>query len=199
MTGLVGAIVAGGRAERFGGAPKGLHRVGGIRIIDRVAAALSATVPELMIVSNAPDAPQWLPGVTVHGDVRPERGSLVGIHTALTYAPRVLVVAWDMPFVTVALLQMIRDRARDATLAVIPEGSSGLEPFCALYTRDCLPIIETAIDTGDLRLSHLIERLPAVDRIPVRDVESLGDPAMLLFSVNSPEDLARAEAMEAAR
>ncbi|HMA25150.1 MAG TPA: hypothetical protein VKP00_14175, partial [Gemmatimonadaceae bacterium] len=104
-----------------------------------------------------------------------------------------------MPFVTLALLQMIRDRARDATLAVIPEGSSGLEPFCALYTRDCLPIIETAIDTGDLRLSHLIERLPAVDRIPVRDVESLGDPAMLLFSVNSPEDLARAEAMEAAR
>jgi hypothetical protein len=33
----------------------------------------------------------------------------------------------------------------------------------------------------------------------VREVESLGDPAMLLFSVNSPEDLARAEAMEAAR
>jgi molybdopterin-guanine dinucleotide biosynthesis protein A len=199
VTGLVGAIVAGGQAERFGGAPKGLHRVGGIRIIDRVAAALRAIAPELMVVSNSPDATRWLTAAAVYGDARTERGSLVGVHTALTHARQsVLVVAWDMPFVSAALLELIRDRAHDASFAVIPEGPSGLEPLCALYTRDCLPTIEAALDARDLRLSHVIARLPAVERIPTRDIEPVGDPAKLFFNVNSLDDLERADAMDAA-
>ena len=35
-----GVILAGGAASRFGGLPKGLERVDGRRIIDRVASAL---------------------------------------------------------------------------------------------------------------------------------------------------------------
>jgi molybdopterin-guanine dinucleotide biosynthesis protein A len=174
--------------------------VGGARIIDRVAASLRAAVSELMLVSNASDATEWLPLVSVRGDVRPERGSLVGIHTALTCARRdVLVVAWDMPFVSPVLLQLIRDRAHSSAVAVIPEGPSGLEPLCALYTPDCLPIIEAALDAGDLRLSNMIACLPSVERIPARDVERLGNPSELFFNVNSPDDLAIAEAMHAAR
>lgn len=200
MTSLIGAIVAGGGAERFGGVPKGLERVGGTRIIDRVAAALRAAVSDLILISNAPDATAWLPGVPVHNDVRSERGSLVGIHTSLTYARQdVLVVAWDMPFLSPLLLRLIRDRAHDAALAVIPEGPSGPEPFCALYTRDCLPIVEAALDAGDLRLSNLIACLPRIERIDARDVERFGDPSALFFNVNSPEDLVIAEAMHATR
>lgn len=200
MSDPVGAIVAGGGAVRFGGAPKGLHRVGGVRIIDRVASALRATTSELMVVSNAPDASQWIPGVAVHGDVRPERGSLVAIHTALTQARGdVLVVAWDMPFVSPELLRLIRDREHRSGMAVIPEGPSGLEPFCALYTRECLPIIEQALADRDLGVSRMIARLPGVVRIPVREVETLGDPAALFFNVNSPDDLAAAERMLSSR
>lgn len=198
MTNPVGAIIAGGGATRFGGVPKGLERVGGVRMIDRVATALQAVAQELIIVSNAPDAPRWVPGMPVRGDVRPERGSLVGLHTALTHANGdVLVVAWDMPFVSAPLLELIRDRARGHALAVIPDGPRGLEPFCALYSRDCLPIIEAAIDAGDLRLSHMIATLHSIDRIPTHDIEPLGDPFTLLFNVNTPEDLARAEAIAA--
>ena len=200
MTSLVGAIVAGGGATRFGGGPKGLLRVGGVRIIDRVASALRSVAPELMIISNAPDASEWIPGAIVHRDARSERGSLVGLHTALTYASTdILVVAWDMPFVSTALLELIRDRARGEPLAVIPEGPRGLEPFCALYARACLPVVEGAIESGDLRLSRLIAQLPSIDRIPMREIDAVGNPAILLFNVNTPEDLARAEAINASR
>ena len=200
MTAPIGAIVAGGEAMRFGGAPKGLRRVGGDRIIDRVAAALGATTSELIIVSNAPEATHWIPGVPAYGDVRPERGSLVGIHTALSYAGGdVLVVAWDMPFVSPELLTLIRDRPRGTAMAVIPQSPSGDEPFCALYTPRCLPIIEAALDAGDLRLSGVIARLPSVERISMSDIQSIGDPATLLFNVNTPEDLAHAEAIDARR
>ena len=200
MSGLVGAIVAGGAAARFGGAPKGLHRVGGTRIIDRVAAALRAVTPELMIISNASDASQWLPDIPVHADVRPERGSLIGIHTALTHASGdAMVVAWDLPFVSPDLLRLIRDRARGGAEAVFPEGPSGAEPFCALYTRACLPVIESAIDAGELRLSDIVARLHRRHVISIGEIARLGDPARLLFNVNSPADLARAEAIDATR
>src|SRR5215211_3434495 len=119
---LIGAIVAGGGAARFGGAPKGLQVVGGLRIVDRVVTAMRAATSEIVLISNSPDAFEWLPDVGVCPDVRPERGSLVGIHTALSQTTdSALVVAWDMPFVTAELLQQIRDRGRNALFAAIPE------------------------------------------------------------------------------
>jgi len=147
-----------------------------------------------MVISNAPDAQQWLPGVPAFADVRPERGSLVGIHSALTHAGAdVLVVAWDMPFVSPALLELLRLRGESARYAVIPDGPGGPDPFCAIYTRGCLPIIEAALDAGDLRLSRLIDRLPSVERISSQEIEAIGDPARLLFNVNTARDLAVAE------
>jgi molybdopterin-guanine dinucleotide biosynthesis protein A len=84
-------------------------------------------------------------------------------------------------------------------MAIIPEGPSGLEPLCALYTRDCLPIIEAALESGDLRLSSMVACLPSVERIPARKLERLGNPSKLFFNVNSPEDLAIAETVHATR
>ncbi|MGH2901696.1 MAG: NTP transferase domain-containing protein, partial [Solirubrobacteraceae bacterium] len=104
---LIAAIVAGGAASRFAGEPKGLHTVGGQRIIDRIAAALTSVVPELILITSAAGAESWLPGVRVIPDAWRKQGSLVGIHTALRYAEQpILLVAWDMPFVTRALFEL---------------------------------------------------------------------------------------------
>jgi molybdopterin-guanine dinucleotide biosynthesis protein A len=181
--------------------------VGGVRIIDRVARALRAVTSELVVISNDPDAEHWLAGVAVRRDLRPERGSLVGLHTALSLAAdSVFVVAWDMPFVNAALTRLVHDRARDAGFAAVPEGpptardreaaQPRLEPLCAVYTRACLPLVERALDEGDWPLWRMIERLPSIVRIPLGEVASAGDPARLFFNVNTPEDLSAAEHME---
>ncbi len=170
--------------------------MGGRRIIDRVADALRAAVDELLVVSNAPDARDWLAGVPVIADQRPERGSLIGIHTALAHTgSAVLVVAWDMPFVPPALLVAIRDRAANAPYAVLPEGPRGPEPFCAAYLPACLPIITYALDArgGDLRLRSMLARIPAPTRIAAAEVAAFGDAARSFFNVNSAADLAAAE------
>jgi molybdopterin-guanine dinucleotide biosynthesis protein A len=198
---VIGVIVAGGRNARFGGEPKGLHTVGGRRIIDRVAEALRPVTPRLMLVANAAGADAWLPGAATRGDRRAERGSLVGIHTALAAADDdVLVVAWDMPFVETVLLALLRDTAAAApeAYAVVPEGPRGAEPFCAVYRRACLPVIEAALDAGDLRLSHMYDRLPSSRRLPLAAIAALGDPERIFFNVNDAADLARAESMAAA-
>jgi molybdopterin-guanine dinucleotide biosynthesis protein A len=178
--------------------PKGLQTVGGVRIIDRVARALRTVTPELVLVSNAPDAAEWLGGVPVVRDVRPERGALVGIHAALTYARSpVVVVAWDMPFVTPELLQMISAAAASGPHAVICEGVKGWEPCCAWYAPDALPFIDAMLDAGERRLGALPDRLPRVERLTHVDVDGTGDPTRLFFNVNTEADLAAAETMAA--
>jgi molybdenum cofactor guanylyltransferase len=172
--------------------------VAGRRIIDRVADAVRGTVSEVIMIAGAPGAANWLPGVPVIPDAVRQRGSLVGIHTALQHAAQpVLLVAWDMPFVTTPLLSLIRERASRSEFATIPESDSGLEPFCAVYTPACLPAIEAALAADDLRLTNLLARLPSYERIPVSDVRRIGDPSRFFFNVNTPPDLARAEELAA--
>ena len=45
-------ILAGGLSTRYGGSPKGLERVHGVRIIDRVRAALEPVVDDLLLIAN---------------------------------------------------------------------------------------------------------------------------------------------------
>ncbi|MGH7751704.1 MAG: NTP transferase domain-containing protein, partial [Gemmatimonadales bacterium] len=125
-------MIAGGAATRFGGKPKGLEQVGGERILDRVVAALHfATGEPPLLVANAPDAPRWRPDLHTVPDARPGCGSLGGIYTAVTAgAGPVLAVAWDMPFVPVALLRALLDES-PAYDVFVPEsdGRRGVEPL----------------------------------------------------------------------
>ena len=193
---ISGAIVAGGENTRFGGRPKGLCSVGGVRIIDRVRVALESVVHDVALVANAPDADSWLRGFRVLRDRGTERGSLVGLRTAIAGAGRpVIVVAWDMPFVTSELLSLLVSSAKPGALAVIPEGPRGPEPMCALYTPGCLSALDSAIERRDLRLSSLVSQLHDAVRVDTSQVSAVGDPSRLFFNVNTPADLDLAEQM----
>lgn len=191
-----GVILAGGGATRFGGAPKGLERVDGRRIIDRVAAALREVTDELLLVANAPDASAWLPGVRTVRDLREGAGALGGLHSALTHASEpIVLVAWDMPFVSAALLGELRrlgDSAIAHTDAVLPESDGsrrGVEPLCAWYAPACLPAVERCLDAGDLRVVGFHDAVQ-VTRMPIERVRDFGDPARLFSNVNTRADLA---------
>ena len=190
-----GVILAGGAASRYGGLPKGLERVAGQRIIDRVAAALRHVTDELLLIANDPAAAGWLPGTRVQPDIVPNAGGLGGIHAALQAAHTpVLIVAWDMPFVPSALLARLRALGEGADVAVPESGSRrGVEPLCAFYAPSCLPAIEQSLADGDRRVIGFHERV-RVARLPAGEVSAFGDPALLFMNVNTPDDLTRAEA-----
>lgn len=190
-----GVILAGGPALRFGGRPKGLERVAGVRIIDRVAQALRAASDSLLLVANDPQGAQWLPGVRTVPDVRPGLGSLGGIHAALVGAGQpALVVAWDMPFVPSSLLGALRHLGEQGFDVAVPESDSrrGLEPLCAYYTPACIEPIERRLDVGDLRVIGFYDEV-RVARLSVAAVERYGDPTRLFLNVNRHEDLAAAQ------
>jgi molybdopterin-guanine dinucleotide biosynthesis protein A len=194
-----GAVLAGGAARRYGGTPKGLLTVGGRRILDRVVDAVQAvTGSPPLLIANAPDRATWRTDLRTLPDVRPGYGTLGGIYTAVTAASTpVLCVAWDMPFVPPALLSALVDRmSSDKYDAVLPEsaGRRGLEPLCAVYGPACAPAIAQRLEQGDLKAIsfHADVRIGIV---PLAEVRGFGDPDELFFNVNTPDDLARAEAL----
>lgn len=194
---VTGVILAGGRASRYGGSPKGLEMVGGRRIVDRVADALRATTDRLLVVANDPAAGDWIPGVPPVADVRTGAGSLGGIHAALVHAGTpVLLLAWDMPFVPASLLGALRRLGEgEGAEVAVPESDSsrrGVEPLCAWYAPSCIPAIERRLDEGDRRVVAFFDDV-SVRRLPVHEVARHGDPARLFLNVNAPDDLVVAE------
>lgn len=190
-----GAVLAGGAARRYGGRPKGLVELGGRRILDRVVDALQAATGEPpLLVANAPDSPGWRPDLRTVPDARSGCGSVGGIYTAVCAdAGAVLCVAWDMPFVTVELLRALAEGSAGYD-AFLPEsdGRRGLEPLCAVYGPACRAAIERQLEQDDRRAIGFHDHV-RVGTLPLERVRAFGEPEVLFFNVNRPEDLERAE------
>ncbi len=193
-----GAVLAGGAARRYGGRPKGLVELGGTRILDRVVDAVAGVIDAApLLVANAPDGPTWRPDLRTIPDVRPDCGSLGGIYTAVVAGDPepVLCVAWDMPFVTAALLRaLVEGSARYDAFLPESDGRRGVEPLCAVYAPACGPAIERQLDRGDLRAIGFHGAVN-VGTLSIERVRAFGNPDELFFNVNTPEDLQRAEAV----
>jgi molybdopterin-guanine dinucleotide biosynthesis protein A len=185
--GVAVAILAGGRARRLGGGHKGLITVGGIAIVARQLAALRALgtrVGECFIVANDADAYSGL-GVRVVPDLQPDRGPLAGLEAAFAAsdAAQLLLFACDLPFIDARPLL----DAPPAAVVVARAGAGAIvQPLHARYARSIVPRLEAQLAADRLRLFDL------VDALEPRYVDV--DPRAL-FNVNTPEDLARAEAL----
>lgn len=192
-----GAVLAGGAARRYGGRPKGLVELGGRRILDRVVDLLAGvTGAPPLLVANAPEGGSWRRDLRTIPDARPGYGSLGGIYTAVTSGPGpVLCVAWDMPFLTAELLgALVSGSAGFDAFLPQSDGRRGVEPLCAVYGPACATAIERRLESHDLRAIGFHGDVN-VGTLSLERVRACGDPDVLFFNVNSPEDLARAEAV----
>ena len=190
----VGVLMAGGAARRFHGAPKGLATIDGLRIADRALLALHGASDRQLVVANDERATSWFPGIRIVSDSEPGLGPLAGLRAALHAADGagVLVVAWDMPFVTTALLATLRTIGESGASAVVPvsERREFPEPLCAYYAAEALPVCERLLASGERRAIALFEALPGAVALRGPKLAALGDATRLLRSVDSTEDLA---------
>ena len=179
-----GAILAGGQARRFGGGAKGLEVVGGVRIVDRVLAALHEVASEVVLVGAPPAIAAALPALRPIPDEAPGAGPLGGIVAALRATGRdTLVIAWDMPFIEAKHLRSLLDEENDAE-AVAWEVDGRVEPLCALYRAGAAAELGAAFAAG--------ERSPreALRRIRVHLVRrAASDGPSPFTNVNTPEQL----------
>lgn len=170
--------------------------VAGVPGATRIARLLDSLCEEVLLVGGSP--PPGAPGRPVPDEDGP-RSALLGVVSALAAAaaPRVLVVATDLPLLSPDLLLALV--ALPPADAVVPRTPDGAHPLCGLYTREAvLPVARANLAAGRLALSAVLD---AVDTAWLEGAElALVDPdGSALLNANHPEDLARAEAWLAAR
>ena len=196
------AILAGGRAIRFGGLDKSALVVEGRTIFDRQLSELSQIADEILLVGGArpPGLPAPRAGVMPIADLMPGCGPLGGLHAALTAArgDPVIVVACDMPYLSAPFLAYLADRAAEISgpepLAIVPQTERGYHPLCAAYTRAVIEPIERRLAAGRLTMMDLLADL-RLRVVTARDIARFGDPHQLLANVNTPAEHESLEAL----
>jgi len=193
---LTVSIQAGGQSSRMG-EDKALKTFLGRPLIQRVVERLTPIADEIIVTTNHPEAYGFL-NLRLFSDLKPGRGALGGLYTAISSAthPIVVVVACDMPFASPKLIEtmsrLLVDAEREADV-VIAKSEEGYEPLHAVYRRDtCLPAIEKSIEADQWKVIAWFPQVKVRVLTP-EEIKSV-DPAGLAFwNVNTPEEFAKAE------
>jgi len=180
----IGAVLAGGRGSRLGGAKATVELAGKPLIAYPITAVAEAGIEPVVIAKRDSPLPP-LPCRTVCEPEEP-RHPLAGIVAALRQFPdRPLVaVACDMPFLVPALLAHL---AAVPEQLVLPELEGALHPFPGRYDASLLPELEPALAAEEPLRDALTRLQPR--RLGAEELSQFGPPQQLLFNVNTPTDL----------
>lgn len=186
------AILAGGKARRFGGRDKSRLVIEGRSIIVRQMEVLQRVAHDIFIVGPRADLYAEL-GLPVYADLLPGYGALGGLYTALEVARGdvVLAVACDLPFLDAGLLHRLVDRSAGHDGAWIAT-ARGPEPVLACYRRDARARVLDRLRRGALKAADLGGALDLAV-VTAEEVTEFGPIDRLLANVNTPEDFARIE------
>jgi molybdenum cofactor guanylyltransferase len=183
----IGVVLAGGAGRRIGG-DKAIVELDGRPLLHYPIATLRAALGDVAVVAKRDTAlPPIDPGVAIWLEPDEPRHPLAGVVHALRRARRgpVVVVAGDMPLLSIAVVgALARERARGAP-AVVPRAGGQLQPLCARYEPSALA-----------RLSHFDSGAPAgavVASLAPRIVDWPDERSF--FNVKRPEDLLQASVL----
>jgi molybdopterin-guanine dinucleotide biosynthesis protein A len=224
---LTVCIQAGGQSSRMG-EDKALKAFLGRPLIQRVVERLTPIADEMIVTTNHPEDYRFLDTSTGSGrslrlvsDLKPGRGALGGLYTAITSAsrPTVAVAACDMPFASPTLLRVasrilieeevdvvIPSAAPRATLAPAlrarcsageraGKSAEGYEPLHAVYRREtCLPAIEAAIDADQWKVIAWFPQVKVRVLTP-KEIKEYDPSGLAFWNVNTPEEFSKAETL----
>jgi molybdopterin-guanine dinucleotide biosynthesis protein A len=178
---LTGFVLVGGRSSRMG-RDKALLPFGTVPLAAHVAEIVKQVADDVFLVGSpslyAPLGHPVLP------DLYPGFGPVGAIATALaaTDASWNVVVACDLPFVTVDVLRLLLAEAlgtgAGCAFAADPDGKG--QPLCGVYHASTGHVFQAAVREGEHRLTQVAARLrPHV--VHLNDFEALRN-------VNTPDD-----------
>ncbi|MFN2194721.1 MAG: molybdenum cofactor guanylyltransferase [Anaerolineales bacterium] len=190
-------VQAGGQSVRMG-TDKGLVELRGKPLAGWIIDQTADIASETLIVSNQPEHYQRF-GLPVYPDIIPGIGALGGLYTATHYArfEYIFVLACDMPFIHKAVLQYMLNRinSHDVLIPFLDDRTK-LEPFRALYRKNCERPILNAIQAGKRRAISFFAEVN-VQEMAFREISELDPEGISFFNINTPEDVERAEIIAA--
>ena len=191
---LPAMILAGGQATRMGGGDKCLRRIGADRLIDIVMARLAPQAERMVLNANG-NADRFsefgLPVVqdSVAGFAGPLAGILAGLDWAAEHGcDGIISVAADTPFFPVDLVEKLVAQGPLALAATRENDKIYRQPTFGVWPVALRDDLRTELKGGLRKVVLWTEKHNAGQAI--WDVEHV-DP---FFNINTPEDIAKAEA-----
>ena len=147
---------------------------------------------ETILIANQPERYRHL-GLLVFSDVCPNKGSLGGIYTALTYAqsPHTLVIACDMPFIKTELLRFMIAQISDAIDIVAPRVGGYPQGLHAIYSQSCRQPIQKQLAANRLKVIRFYDRM-RVRYLDEADYEPYDADGRSFVNLNTPKELQQA-------
>lgn len=192
---LTAVLLAGGHSRRMGIDKASLTFRGAPllpALVERLGSICSGGV--IAVKRSGQTLPALPDGTRVVDDLLPDLGPLGGLLTGLAVAPTpwVFLTACDLPLLDVRLIDWMRRQPAQADV-VLPMRDGHAEPVHAIYGVRCLGAIKRSILSGELGMGAWLGsmRVARLDESAWRPVHPSGAS---FVNVNTPEDLARAEA-----
>lgn len=164
---ITGAVLAGGRGRRMGGADKGLVAFHGRPLVARVLDALRPQVGPIIISANRNRARYAAYAYPVVDDEMADYpGPLAGVASVLAAAatPLVLIAPCDGPFLPGDLAPRLYHALGDSDIAAVHDGQR-LQPLFALLRTRLLADLRDYLDAGQRRVEgwYAQQRLSLAD------------------------------------
>lgn len=191
MEAITGFIIAGGKSSRMG-TEKALLSINGKTLIDLAIAQARSISEDILIVGPKETLSAY---GRIVADVYKDCGPLGGIHAALgrTQTELNLMIAVDTPFVSREFLAYLREEAvKHRAMVTLPRTADGLQPLCAIYRRDFMPVAEKALKERRLKLDAVFH--PATTHVidlTNDQVKQRGFTADLFDNLNTRDDYER--------
>ena len=183
---LSAVLLAGGESTRMG-RDKATLEWRGLPLWASQFEKLRALTSNILISTRS--IVPWRPAdVKLVIDESPSRGPLSGVAAslAITEADCLLVLAVDMPFITLSHLKEICDWATPGVGAV-PVVNGKVEPLAAVYPKRAASIFTEALSGTDHSLQQLVPRLAKLELI--RELPLTTAAGRFYRSINYPADL----------
>lgn len=181
-------ILAGGKSTRMG-TDKAFVVLDGRTLLARMLDLARSLTSAVHIVG---EPAKFTPFAPVVEDVFPGCGPLGGIHAALRASQTELnvVLAVDVPFVSLALLQFLITQARNSptSFVTVPRAYGGLQPLCAVYRRGFAGKAEQALQGGNYKIDALFDQ-GTTHVITEVELETAGFSPRIFRNLNTPQDL----------
>ena len=182
--GVIGVVLAGGRATRMGGKDKGLQELNGIPLWQHVATTLSKQVETIAISANRHIDIYRQSGYAVYPDgLSDYPGPLAGMLSIMQQADGewFLFCPCDTPFIPSCLVERLAQQREDAPVVWVDDGERD-HPTIALMNRTLIPQLQAYLAAGERRVMVFM-RQSGGHSVDFSDLKSA------FINVNTTEDL----------
>ena len=178
-----GFVLVGGRSSRMGRDKALLSFTPHAPLVSHIAGLVQEAAGSAILLG--PASMYRSLGLECWEDVRPGRGPLAGLETALTRTSAAynLIVACDLPGIEPGTLANLLAQAMDqnSPCTVLRDGTGRIHPLCGVYHPICLSHVQSALEAGDLKVMNVVRHL----------VPAYFDVPFAVANVNRPEEWRR--------